>query len=37
LKIAAGRLSSANAMPRVFSNKRFKDHDLLSMETLVVA
>ena len=31
------RLSSASAMHRAFSNKRFKDHGLFSMETLVGA
>src|ERR1700723_1677375 len=31
------RLSSASAMHRAFSNKRFKDHGLFSMETLVDA
>jgi hypothetical protein len=40
LKIAdflAGRLNSANAMRRPFSNKRLKDHGCSPMETLVVA
>ena len=31
------RLSSASAMHRAFNNKRFKDHGLFSMETLVGA
>jgi hypothetical protein len=31
------RLSSASAMHRAFSNKRFKRHGLFSMETLVGA